>query len=287
MLKIKPIHCGWFKLDGGAMFGVVPRRMWARLNPPDADNLCTWAMRALLVQTPDGRNILIDTGIGNKQDAKFRSHFLPSGPENLFDSLAAEGLSRADITDVFLTHLHFDHCGGALWRDDATGQVELSFPNATYWTNERHYAWAMQPNAREKASFLKENFVPLHEAGRLRMVPVEQDIEFAEGFRVRFFYGHTEALMAPLLQTEYGPLLYCADALPAQWHIALPYVMAYDIRPLVTLEEKEKMLREAAEKQYLLFLEHDPVAEVATVRTDEQGRIVPDRVGLLGERVSV
>jgi glyoxylase-like metal-dependent hydrolase (beta-lactamase superfamily II) len=274
MLHITPIHCGNFYLDGGAMFGVVPRRMWAKLNPPDADNMCRWAMRALLVQSPDGRLILIDTGIGNKQDARFRDHFRPEGPENLFDSLAAEGVSRGDITDVFLTHLHFDHCGGALWRNPDTEAVELSFPNATYWTNEVHYQWALHPNAREKASFLKENFVPLAEAGRLRMIPVEQDYAWLPGWQVRFYYGHTEALMAPLLDTQYGPLLYCADALPSQWHIPMPYVMAYDIRPLVTLNEKEAMLQEAVENNWKLFLEHDPIAEYTTVHKDESGRII-------------
>jgi glyoxylase-like metal-dependent hydrolase (beta-lactamase superfamily II) len=275
--SITPIHTGWFYLDGGAMFGVVPRRMWSKLNPPDTDNMCRWAMRALLIRTPDGRLILVDTGIGNKQDAKFREHFRPEGPENLFDSLAQAGVTREDITDVFFTHLHFDHCGGALWRN-AAGEVELAFPNATYWTNEVHYQWALHPNAREKASFLRENFEPLYEMGRLKMIPVEQDYEWLLGIRIRFFYGHTEALMAPLIESQHGPLLYCADALPAQWHIPMPYVMAYDIRPLVTLTEKAAMLQEAADKGWKLFLEHDPFAEYATVKADG-GRIVADVVG--------
>lgn len=261
------------------MFGVVPRRMWAKLNPPDEYNMCTWAMRSLLVQTPDGRNILIDTGMGNKQDDKFRSHFNPGGISQLFDSLAELGLGRGDITDVFLTHLHFDHCGGALWRNETTGEVELTYPNATYWSNEVHYNWAIHPNAREKASFLKENFVPLLEMGRLKMIPVEQDTEFLPGFRVRFYYGHTEALMAPVLDTQYGPLIYCADALPSQWHIGLPYIMAYDVRPLVSMQEKEQLLTEAAREQQILFLEHDPVAECARVSMDEKGRIVANFVG--------
>ncbi len=277
MLKITPIHCGYCKLDGGAMFGVVPHRMWSKMNPPDDQNLCTWALRALLVQTP-GRNILIDTGIGNKQDDKFRSHFMPHGSENLFDSLKQAGLERDDITDVFLTHLHFDHCGGALWKNEATGIVEPSFPNATYWSNQKHFDWAMKPNDREKASFLKENFLPLWEQKRLKFIDVKQNIEFLPGFKVRFYYGHTEALMAPLLTTDIGTVLYCADALPSQWHIGMPYVMAYDIRPLVTLKEKAKMLYEAAQKGYILFFEHDPVTEAATVRLNEQGRVVVDRV---------
>ncbi|MEO6039089.1 MAG: MBL fold metallo-hydrolase [Saprospiraceae bacterium] len=281
-MKLTALHTGSFKLDGGAMFGVVPRSMWAKMNPPDEQNLCTWAMRALLVETGD-RKILVDTGIGNKQDARFRSHFLPQGPESLFDSLAGAGLGRADITDVFLTHLHFDHCGGALWKNEQSGAVEISFPNATYWTNRRHYDWAIQPNPREKASFLPENFLPLHEQGRLQYLPVRQNLEFVPGFRVRFFYGHTEAMMAPLLRTEHGAVLYCADALPSQWHIGLPYVMAYDVRPLQTMREKARMLETAVRERQILFFEHDPLAECGSVRLDAQGRIVLDQAGPLAE----
>ena len=281
-MKITALHAGYLKLDGGAMFGIVPRRLWEKLNPPDAQNMCTWAMRPLLVQTPDGRNIVIDTGMGNKQDEKFRSHFMPHGEQTLFGSLAEAGLSRADVTDVFLTHLHFDHCGGALWKNEETGLVELAFPNAQYWTNQRHFDWAMKPNERERASFLKENFVPLLEGGRLKFLEIKQDLEFCPGFRIRFYNGHTEALMAPLLEAENGKkLLYCADAMPSRWHIGMPYVMAYDIRPLITLEEKSAMLNEAVQAQYVLFFEHDPSAECGTVRLDESGRIVLDQVGSL------
>ncbi|MBP6828308.1 MAG: MBL fold metallo-hydrolase [Saprospiraceae bacterium] len=279
-MKLTAVHTGYLKLDGGAMFGVVPKRMWEKLNPPDENNLCTWAMRALLVDTGE-RKILIDTGVGNKQDAKFRAHFLPSGPETLFGSLEGAGVRREDITDVFLTHLHFDHCGGALWKNEASGETELSFPNAVYWSNRRHFDWAMNPNAREKASFLKENFLPLHEKGKMRFVDVRQNIEFTKNFRIRFYHGHTEALMAPLLKTDAGNVLYCADAMPSQWHIGMPYVMAYDIRPLVTLTEKARMLEDAARNRTVLFFEHDPVAECGSVRKDESGRIVVDRVGLL------
>ncbi len=281
-MKLTALHTGSLKLDGGAMFGVVPRRMWAGLNPPDENNLCTWSMRALLVETGQ-RKILIDTGVGNKQDARFRAHFQPQGPESLFGSLQAAGLQREQITDVFLTHLHFDHCGGALWKNEETGEVEPAFPNAVYWTNQRHYDWAIHPNPREKASFLPENFVPLFEQGRLQFLPVRQNVEFLPGFRVRFFYGHTEAMMAPLLRTEHGSLLYCADALPSQWHVGLPYVMAYDIRPLQTMREKAKMLETAVRERQVLFFEHDPVAECGTVRLDAQGRIVLDKSGSLAE----
>jgi glyoxylase-like metal-dependent hydrolase (beta-lactamase superfamily II) len=273
MLTIRSIHAGNFKLDGGAMFGVVPRRLWEKLNPPDEDNLCSWAMRALLVQT-DGRNILIDTGMGNKQDDKFRSHFKPHGAETLFSSLAEAGLQREDITDVFLTHLHFDHCGGALWKNEDSSIVEPAFPNATYWTNERHWNWAMHPNAREQASFLKENFVPLADMGKIKFVPVRQNTLFAPGFRVRFFYGHTEALMVPVLDTPVGTVVYCADALPSQWHVGMPYIMSYDIRPLKTLEEKARLLAEAEKKHLHLFLEHDPLREMIRIQKDERGRFV-------------
>jgi len=281
-MKLTPLHTGFLKLDGGAMFGVVPRRIWATLCPPDAQNLCTWAMRTLLVETGD-RKILIDTGIGNQQDDRFRAHFLPHGPQSLFGSLAQVGLARTDITDVFLTHLHFDHCGGALWKNDLTGAVEVSFPNAVYWTNQRHFDWAIHSNPREKASFLTENFLPLYEQGRLQFMPVRQNVEFAPGFRIRFFYGHTEAMMAPLLSMPKGKVLYCADALPSQWHIGLPYVMAYDIRPLQTMREKARMLATAVRERHILFLEHDPVAECATVRQDTQGRFVLDQVGTLAD----
>jgi len=256
------------------MFGVVPKRLWEKLNPPDERNMCTWAMRCLLVRTPDGRVILIDTGIGNKQDEKFRAHFEPHGPENLFDSLKNAGCSREEVTDVFFTHLHFDHCGGALWKNEATGQVELAFPNATYWSNRRHFDWAMQPNDREKASFLKENFLPLHESGRMKWVETRQNILFAPGFRVRFVHGHTEAMMLPLLETTEGKVLYCADLIPSQWHIPTPYIMAYDTRPLATIKEKNQLLAEAAAKQYTLFLEHDPVTAMVRIKKGENGRIL-------------
>ena len=286
-MKLKVIPAGTLKLDGGAMFGVVPRSMWSKMNPPDEQNLCTWAMRTLLVQTPD-RNILIDTGIGNKQDDKFRTHFKPEGEHLLLDSLKQAGLTPADITDVFLTHLHFDHCGGALRKNEAGGEPEPAFPNAIYWTNERHLKWAMQPNDREKASFLKENFVPLLEKKRLRFVPVKQQVEFAPGFKVRFYYGHTEAMMAPLLKTESGTeLLYCADAMPSRWHIGMPYVMAYDVRPLQTMKEKAQILHDAVKKKQILFFEHDPEMDCGMVRMDAGGRITLDRAGALADFLSV
>ncbi|MBK8969364.1 MAG: MBL fold metallo-hydrolase [Lewinellaceae bacterium] len=278
-MKITTIHTGYFKLDGGAMFGIVPRRLWEKLNPPDQQNMCAWSMRALLVEIGD-RKVLIDTGLGNKQDAKFRAHFEPHGAENLFDSLAQAGWQREDITDVFLTHLHFDHCGGALWHNEKTGLVECSFPNARYWTNERHYRWATDPNPREQASFLPENFKPLHEMGCLHFLDVEQNIEFLPGFRVRF-YGHTEAMMVPVLDTDLGTLIYCADTIPSQWHLGMPYIMAYDVRPLETLKEKAGMLDEAVQENQLLFFEHDPLVEVGSLERDARGRVVARQLGSL------
>ncbi|MBL7806892.1 MAG: MBL fold metallo-hydrolase [Saprospiraceae bacterium] len=285
-MKVTALHAGNFKLDGGAMFGVVPKRMWQKLNPPDEQNMCTWAMRPLLVQTSGGRHIIVDTGLGNKQDEKFRSHFMPHGDQSLFSSLLAAGIHREDVTDVILTHLHFDHCGGALWKNEETGLTEPSFPNARYWVNPRHWDWAIHPNERERASFLKENFVPLQEAGLLHFLPDEQDALFCEGIKLRQYNGHTEALVAPLITLETGQeLLYCADAMPSRWHIGMPYVMAYDIRPLITLEEKAVMLREALDKQQILFFEHDPGVECGTVTKDDSGRIVLDKSGLLSDLI--
>lgn len=259
------------------MFGIVPKRLWEKMNPPDAQNMCTWAMRALLVESGD-RKILIDTGIGNKQDEKFRAHFEPHGPQTLFGSLADAGVRREDITDVFLTHLHFDHCGGALWRNETTGEVEVSFPNAVYWSNERHYQWAIHPNDREKASFLPENILPLWEKGRLQFLPVRQNLEFLPGFRVRFYYGHTEAMMAPLIRTQHGPVFYCADTIPSRWHIGMPYVMAYDVRPLLSLKEKAQILQDAVRHKHILLFEHDPLAAAGTVTPDSKGRLVLDKM---------
>jgi len=281
-MKITSILTGYFKLDGGAMFGVVPKRLWQKLNPPDADNMCTWAMRALLVEGAD-RLVLVDTGIGNKQDERFRAHFLPEQTDLLFASLRQAGYGVEDITDVFLTHLHFDHCGGALWKDEATGEVAPTFPKAVYWTNEVHYRWAAAPNAREKASFLTENFQPLRERGLLRFIEVRPHAVLFPGFQVRFAYGHTEAMMLPVLEGDGRTVVYCADLIPSRWHVGLPYVMAYDVRPLLTLEEKASLLEEAAQKGYALFLEHDPVAEAVTVVQQPDGRIAVDQIGSLND----
>ncbi|GAA4361870.1 MBL fold metallo-hydrolase [Hymenobacter saemangeumensis] len=270
-MTIHTLDTGLFKLDGGAMFGVVPRSMWQKLNPPDANNMCTWAMRCLLVED-QGRLTLIDNGIGNKQDEKFRGHFYLHGDDSLENSLRRLGYSRADITDVFLTHLHFDHCGGSVQRR-ADGQLEVAFPNASYWSNQAHWDWAVTPNPREKASFLRENILPIQESGQLRFVepgaslanilPQFSDIIFAD--------GHTEKMMVPLMQYKGRTLAFMADLLPSTGHIPLPYVMAYDMRPLQTMTEKEQVLRRAADENWVLLLEHDPSHEACTVQHTDKG----------------
>ncbi len=271
-MRIHTIHTGYFKLDGGAMFGIVPKRLWQKLNPPDENNLCTWAMRCLLVEI-GLRKILIDTGIGDKQDEKFRSHFEPHGAETLLTSLATKGFQPEEITDVFLTHLHFDHVGGAVKRD-AAGRLVPTFPNATYWSNEVHWRWAMAPNERERASFLQENFVPLQTAGVLRFLDVQlEDLPWLPGFSVRYVYGHTEAMMLPILTIGEQEVLYCADVIPSAFHIGMPYIMSYDVRPLLTLEEKARILEDAANHQHLLIFEHDPQTACAALARDERGRV--------------
>ena len=271
-MELYSIDTGFFKLDGGAMFGVVPRSIWEKTNLPDERNLCTWAMRLLLVNTGD-RLILIDTGIGDKQDDKFFAHYYLHGPETLDGSLRAHGFSREDITDVFLTHLHFDHCGGAIGKDG-----KPAFPNANYWSNERHWDWATHPNDREKASFLKENILPIAESGRLGFVAAGS--EFAPGIGVRLAEGHTASMMLPQIQYKGRTLVYMADLLPSVGHLPLPYVMAYDMFPLTTLTEKKAFLEEAVAGDYVLFFEHDPVNECCTLQQTEKGIRVRDRFKL-------
>jgi glyoxylase-like metal-dependent hydrolase (beta-lactamase superfamily II) len=273
-VKLYTIETGKFKLDGGAMFGVVPKQMWKRINPPDDNNMCTWAMRCLLIDTGE-RRILVDTGLGTKQDEKFRSHFEPHGVDDLISSLKKVGFSPEDITDVFLTHLHFDHCGGAI-RHNEKGEAVPTFPKAIYWSNERHYEWALNPNPRERASFLKENIVPLKDWGILKMVDVADGEEWLPGIRIKYYHGHTEAMMALQIEVNERTLLYNADLLPSAGHIGMPYVMAYDIRPLVSMEEKGRMLEEAVENNYVLYFEHDPLLECASIKRNERGRIVMD-----------
>ncbi len=251
------------------MFGVVPKTLWQRTNPADENNLCSWAMRCLLIE--DGnRLILIDNGIGDKQDARFLSHYYLHGHETLQGSLHKAGFTAEDVTDVFLTHLHFDHCGGGVRYRDSDGALELVFPNATYWSNADHWQWATVPNAREKASFLKENLLPMQESGHLQFIDPAAPSPFQQ-FDIFFADGHTDKMMVPVISYKGKKVAFMADLLPSVGHIPLPYVMGYDTRPLLTLQEKAAFLTQAADEKYVLFLEHDPVNECCTVQHTEKG----------------
>lgn len=267
-MKLYTIDTGFFKLDGGAMYGVVPKSIWHKLNPADENNMCTWAMRCLLIE--DGKRlILIDNGIGNKQDEKFFRHYYLHGNATLDGSLAQHGFHRDDITDVFLTHLHFDHCGGSIIREG--DKLVPAFKNATFWSNPEHWKWATQPNEREKASFLKENILPIQESGQLKFIEQRENLAFCPDFQIRFVHGHTDAMMLPQLQYKDKTILYMADLLPSIGHIPIPYVMSYDMFPLTTLQEKKRYLQEAVDNNYILFLEHDPLVECCKLELTEKG----------------
>lgn len=267
-MKIHVLHTGYFKLDGGAMFGVVPKSIWNKLNPADENNLCNWAMRCLLIEDGD-RLILIDTGIGDKQDEKFYRHYYLSEIKNIADLINQKGYSTEDVTDVFLTHLHFDHCGGAIIRQHE--KLTPAFPKATYWSNEKHWDWANNPNEREKASFLKENILPIEEGGKLNFVKYEEGTSFTPNIKVRFVNGHTAAMMLPQINYKGRVIVYMADLFPSTGHIPIPYVMAYDMFPLTTLQEKKSFLEEASAKNYVLFFEHDPVNECCELQVTDKG----------------
>ncbi len=268
-MKLYPIQCGNFKLDGGAMFGVVPKSLWERTNPADSKNLIELGTRSLLVE--DGKKlILIDCGLGNKQDEKFFGHYSLYGDESLDKNLKKFGFVREDITDVFLTHLHFDHCGGAIeWNDDKSG-YRPAFKNAQFWTNENHWQWATEPNPREKASFLKENILPMQESGQLQFLPTPKtgNYGFAPDLKmdVIFVDGHTEKQMLPVIQYQEKTIVFAADLIPTAGHIPQVYVMGYDTRPLLTMEEKGKFLKQCVENEYLLFFEHDAHHELASLK---------------------
>lgn len=272
-MKLYPIESGNFKLDGGAMFGVVPKTIWNKTNPADNNNLIDIAARCLLIE--DGnRLILIDTGMGNKQSEKFYGYYSLWGNHSIDKSLAKYGFHRDDITDVFMTHLHFDHCGGSIqWNKDKTG-YEPAFKNATFWSNENHWQWATEPNVREKASFLKENIIPIQESGQLRFIqrPENDFLSKSElGFGILFVDGHTEKQMIPHIQYQDKTIVFCADLLATAGHIPIPYVMGYDTRPLLTMPEKTKFMNMAAENNFYLFLEHDAHNEIITVEKTEKG----------------
>lgn len=277
-MQLYSISTGYFKLDGGAMFGVVPKTLWQKINPADSNNLCTWAMRCLLVVTGD-RKILIDVGMGDKQDEKFKSHFHPHGEDSLLLSIANLGYTPDDITDVFITHMHFDHVGGAVIRD-SDGQLKTTFPRATYWTNKKHLSSALNPNEREKASFLKENILPLVESSQLEFIEPCDELSWQpwlEGIDVLTLQGHTDAMMILRIPYHQTFLYYGADLIPSAGHIPVPYVMSYDIRPLQTLIEKKFILEEILNTSGYLFYEHDPLYVCSTLKILENSRIVSDQ----------
>jgi len=290
-MQLYTINTGFFKLDGGAMFGVVPKTLWNKVQPADENNLCTWAMRCLLIED-GGRLILVDNGIGDKQDARFFSHYYLHGDDTLDSSLAALGFHRDDVTDVFLTHLHFDHCGGSILRSG--DRLVPAFRNATYWSHSRHWDWAVKPNDREKASFLRENILPIEESGQLRFVDsadprastggashggssqdgAAPDIisnVIIPGLSVRLAEGHTAAMMLPQLTYKGNTIVFMADLLPSVAHFPTAWVMAYDMFPLTSLGEKRAFLEEAAAREYVLFFEHDPVNECCVAQSTEKG----------------
>ena len=269
-MKIHVLNTGYFKLDGGAMFGVVPKSLWQKTNPADSNNMCTWALRSMLVEDGD-RLVLIDTGIGNKQSEKFFSYYYLHGDDDLDKNLNKLGFQRADITDVFLTHLHFDHCGGAIAWNAQKNIYEPAFPNAKFWSNREHWEWAVNPNNREKASFLKENIHPIKESGQLEFITKNAnqfELPFSE---ILFVDGHTDSMMIPHIQYKGKTIVFMADLLPSIGHIPLPYVMGYDTRPLLTLNEKAKFLNRAADENFVLFFEHDSVNECCTLQHTEKG----------------
>jgi glyoxylase-like metal-dependent hydrolase (beta-lactamase superfamily II) len=278
-MKLYTINTGHFKLDGGAMFGVVPKSIWNSINPADENNMCSWALRCLLIE--DGNKlILVDNGMGDKQDKKFFGYYYLHGDDTLDKSLARYGFHRDDITDVFLTHLHFDHCGGSIKREGE--KLIPAFKNATFWSNKEHWDWAVNPNDREKASFLKENILPIEESGQLKFIDTISSgsdksnpvsiIDWPHGsIQLRMVNGHTQSMMLPQLTYKSKTIVFMADLLPSEGHIPIPYIMAYDMFPFTTLQEKKSFLKEAADNDYILFFEHDPVYECCNLRQTERG----------------
>lgn len=267
-MKLIPIETGNLKLDGGAMFGVVPKVLWQKLYPADENNLCNWAMRCLLV-VDGNRRILIDNGIGNKQDEKWLKHYYLNGDATLESSLAEAGFKPEDITDMVITHMHFDHCGGSVnYTADKSG-FELAFPNATYWTSKQQFEWATNPNRREEASFLKENILPIQESGHLKLI--EEEGEYIPNITFKLYNGHTEGQLIPYINYNGKTVAFMADLMPSSAHIPMPWIMAYDTRPLETLHDKERFYAEALENDIVLFLEHDLYNEACTLHNTPKG----------------
>jgi glyoxylase-like metal-dependent hydrolase (beta-lactamase superfamily II) len=270
-MKLRIIETELFKLDGGAMFGVVPRVLWDRVNPADEKNQCTWAMRCLLIEHKD-RKILVDCGVGYKQDKKFMDIFGVHGNDTMLGSLAKEGVQPSDITDVLITHLHFDHVGGAVSNEGE--KLIPTFPNATYWTSKSHFDWAMYPNSRERASFLKENFVPLQDEGVLKFVEESEEVvDWMDNIRIWFVHGHTQSMMLPIIHYDGKQAIYCADLIPSAGHLPMPWVMAYDLQPLETLKEKSMLYKNTLNDHSYLIFEHDPSIAGCTIMQDERGKI--------------
>ena len=277
-MKLYPIETGNLKLDGGAMFGVVPKVLWNKVYPADENNLCNWSMRCLLVVDGD-RKVLIDNGIGHKQDEKWLAHYYLNGNDTLESSLENAGFTKDDITDVILTHMHFDHCGGSVEGDEKTG-YKLAFPNATYWTSKQQYDWAVKPNRREKASFLKENILPIEKSGHLKLI--DEEGEFIPNITFKLYSGHTDGQVIPHINVNGKTVVFMADLMPAAAHIPMPWVMAYDTRPLLTLKDRERFYKEALEHGYILFFEHDIYNEAGTLKDTPKGARI-DKTGKLEE----
>jgi glyoxylase-like metal-dependent hydrolase (beta-lactamase superfamily II) len=272
------IDSGYFKLDGGAMFGVVPKTFWCKLNPADENNLCSWAMRCLLIE--DGKQlILVDTGMGNKQDAKWQGYYYRHGEGELVKSIRAKGYSENDVTDVILSHLHFDHCGGAVkWNTDKT-TFEMTFPNAKYWSHSEHYDSAIHPNLREKATFFKDNILPMQEANQLFFIDKVAGKPF-QNIDFLLADGHTKKMLMPKISYQNKEIIFIADTIPSHAHIPVPYVMGYDINPLVTMKEKENLLSQSFENEWIIFFDHDPIYDCATIQKTEKGYILKDKGSL-------
>lgn len=274
-MKVRSFISGYLKLDGGSMFGIVPKKIWQKLNPPDEQNMCTWAMRHLLIEVDD-RMILLDTGMGYWPDDAFLQLFSPRGQEALDHQLQNLGISHASITDVLITHLHFDHAGGC-FQSNGQGNKIPAFPNARYWVNQTHWNWALQPNEREKASFLPTLFKDLDALGILHFIEESNETQWLDKISIRFSQGHTTSMMIPVIRGPEHTYVYCADMIPSSYHIGLPYIMAYDIRPLDTLKEKTELLEEAAQNNYILVFEHDPHLAACTVVKNATGKFQIDK----------
>lgn len=272
------IDAGYFKLDGGAMFGVVPKTFWNKLNPADENNLCSWAMRCLLIE--DGEKlILVDTGMGNKQDAKWQGYYFRHGEGELVKSIRAKGYSENDVTDVILSHLHFDHCGGAVkWKSDRT-KFEMTFPNAKYWSHSEHFNSTIHPNPREKATFFKDNIQPIQQANQLFFIDKVSEKPF-QNIDFLLADGHTEKMLMPKITYQNKQILFIADTIPSHAHIPVPYVMGYDINPLITMKEKEDLLRQIAENEWVIFFDHDPLYDCATIQKTEKGYVLKEKGSL-------